>query len=68
MTTMTVREEQATDELVAFIRHDADLDDLARLYSLLFTDETVVVIAASGTGRSEHFIDGVLDTEYRTRQ
>lgn len=63
---MTIHAEQAVDELVAFIQHDADLDDLARLYSLLFTDESTVVKGYHG--KSEHFIDGVLDTEYRTRQ
>lgn len=63
---MTIHEEQATDELVEFIKHDADLDDLARLYSLLLTDESTVVQRYHG--KSEHFIDGVLDTEYRTRQ
>lgn len=63
---MTLPESQAVSELIAFIRHDADLDDLARLYSLLLTDESVVV--AGAFGKSEHFIDGVIDTEYRTRQ
>lgn len=63
---MTIHEEQATDELVEFIKHDADLDDLARLYSLLFTDESTVVEGYHG--KSEAFRDGEHEREYRTRQ
>jgi hypothetical protein len=61
-----VHEQQATDELIEFIRHRADLDDLARLYTLLFTGETVAVKGYHGV--SEYFTDGELTHERRTRQ
>jgi hypothetical protein len=53
---MIVHEEQATEELVDFIRHDADLDDLARLYTLICTDETVAVQGYHGS--SDYHKDG----------
>lgn len=64
---MIVHESDAMRELIEYVRTGADLDDLARLYSLLFTDESVVVRGRSGKVASEPYADGVLASEHRTR-
>ena len=63
---MTIQESQAERDLVNFIRNDADLDDLARLYSMLLADGKVVV--SGSHGKSDPHIDGELFSEHRTRQ
>lgn len=38
-----ISEEEAVEKLVEFIKETADLDDLAKMYSQVISDETVVV-------------------------
>ena len=63
---MTLPESQAERDLVNFIRNDADLDDLARLYSMLLADGKVVVTGSFG--KSDTYLNGQLSAEHRTRQ
>lgn len=59
MTADRIREQQARDDLQEFIRDQADLDDLAELYSKIIANGPMVVVSDRDKGvTSEVYEDG----------
>jgi len=59
--TKVVSDKKVIREVVEWVTDEADLDDLARLYSSLFAEGPVVVTGSAGA-ESDEFIDGRLVT------
>lgn len=55
--TKVVSDKKAIRDVVQWVTDEADLDDLARIYSQLFAEGPVIVIGGGGA-ESEEFIDG----------
>lgn len=55
--TKVVTDEKVIREVVEWVTDEADLDDLARLYSHLFS-EGPVIVTTSGGAESDEYIDG----------
>lgn len=55
--TLVVADAKVIRDVVSWVTDEADLDDLARLYSHLFA-EGPVIVTGSGGAESDEFIDG----------
>lgn len=59
--TKVVSDKKVIRDVVEWVTDEADLDDLARLYSTLFAEGPVIVFGSAGA-ESDEFINGRLVT------
>lgn len=55
---MRIAEDDATNQLVGWIRNEADLDDLAAMYSEHMPDDVVVVVRGPSGPESQPYVNG----------